>query len=206
MEAAVRRETAAPNDRTGLRILLAEDDAAAAGAVRKQLQAPGFTVVGVSGNGEDAVRQALELRPDVVLMDIHMPGLDGIEAARRITESCPTNIIFLTGITDREMTERAAQTDAFGYLVKPVTTEQLQATVRLAGRRFDQFREVRRQVSDLKQALADRKVIERAKGILMARKGLTEEDAYKRIRLESHHRNKKMAEIAQTILDAEEFL
>lgn len=189
-----------------LRVLLAEDEAPTANAVKRQLQALGYTVVAVTGNGEEAVKRCAELRPDVVLMDINMPGMDGVEAARRITETQPTNIIFLTGVTDREMTERASQTEAFGYLVKPVTTEQLQAAVRMAMKRFEQFYEVRQEVQDLKQALADRKVIERAKGILMSRKGLSEEDAYKRIRLESHHRNKKMAEVAQTILDAEEFL
>jgi response regulator NasT len=189
-----------------VRVLLAEDEAPQANATRRMLQAMGYTVVGVSASGEDAVKAAVELRPDVVLMDIHMPGMDGIEAARRIGEAAPANIIFLTGLADREMTEKAAQTEAYGYLVKPVTSEQLQAAIRLAVRRFEQFKEVRQEVADLKQALSDRKVIERAKGILMARKGLTEEDAYKRIRLESHHKNKKMAEIAQTILDAEEFL
>lgn len=189
-----------------LRILLAEDEGAVAASLARQLRGLGHEVVGEAATGEQAVQMAADTRPDVVVMDIRMPDGDGIEAARRIAESTPTPVLFLTGHYDESLLQGAVESGGLAYLLKPATSEQLQAALALARSRFSEMSDLRDQVSRLGQALETRKVVARAKGLLMKRHGLSEEEAHRRMQKEASRSNTRLADLAQAILDAGQFV
>jgi response regulator NasT len=189
-----------------LRVLLAEDEGAVAASLARQLRGLGHEVVGEAATGEQAVRMAAETHPDVVVMDIRMPDLDGIEAARRIAESSPTPVLFLTGHYDEALLQGAVESGGLAYLLKPATSEQLQAALALARSRFSEMSDLRDQVSRLGRALETRKVVARAKGLLMKRHGLTEEEAHRRMQKEASRSNTRLADLAQAILAAGQFV
>ncbi|MFB3880007.1 MAG: ANTAR domain-containing response regulator [Armatimonadota bacterium] len=190
----------------GLRLVLAEDEPAVAAAVGEQLRALGHRLVGEAGTGEEAVRLAAAERPDAIVMDICMPDCDGIEAAARIARTCPTPVVFLTGHFDEELVAGAAASGGMAYLLKPATSAQLRAALELAHTRFHEMVDMKEQVTRLHRALEDRKLVSRAKGVLMERHGLTEGDAHRRLQQEASRSNVKLAEVARSILAAEAVL
>ena len=163
-------------------------------------------MIAEASNGEEAVALAAATQPDLAILDIKMPVADGIEAAQRITQSRPIPIILLTAYNEAELVERAAQANISAYLMKPVAEEDLLPAITLALIRFRQFEALRREVSDLREALEARKIIERAKGILVRRLDLTEEEAFRRLQKQSQDSNRKLAEVAEAIVMADRLL
>ncbi len=189
-----------------LRILIADDESIRMMSLRKQLAALGHRVVAEASNGEEAVALAAATQPDLAILDIKMPVTDGIEAAQQITHARPIPIILLTAYNEAELVERAAQANISAYLMKPVAEEDLLPAITLALIRFRQFEALRREVSDLREALEARKIIERAKGILVRRLDLTEEEAFRRLQKQSQDSNRKLAEVAEAIVMADRLL
>jgi response regulator NasT len=189
-----------------LRILLAEDNDLVALTLEEQLKGLGYDVVGIARSGAQAIELAGKLLPDLIIMDIRMPEVEGTEAASRINQQRPTPILMLTAYTDRETIRKAEQAGALGYLVKPVNEAELTPAINIAMARFRELQALRNEVSELQESLEARKLIERAKGILMQRLGLSERDAYERLRQRARDKRAKMKDIAQTIIDAEELL
>lgn len=185
-----------------LRILIADDEAIRVMTLRTQLRALGFEVVAEATNGREAVELAARCEPDLAILDIKMPELDGIAAARQITAQRPIPVILLTAYSEPELVERATEAGVFAYLVKPVSEEDLLPTILLARARFEEFRLLQREVADLREALEARKIIERAKGILMKRLGISEAEAFRRMQVQSQKENKKLVEIARAIVTA----
>ncbi len=187
----------------GLRILLAEDETAVAASVVEQLRALGHQVVGEAITGEEAVRLATELRPDVVIMDIVMPDCDGIEAAHRIAKHSPVPVIFLSAYFDEELLSGVIDAGGLAYLLKPANSEQVQAALELVRARFAEMRDLKEHIARLNRVLEVRKVVARAKGILMQRHGIGEQDAHRRLQQEASRRNMKLADLALAIVSAE---
>jgi len=185
-----------------LRVLVAEDEASVVTALEGQLRALGCELVGPAATGREAVELAAKSRPDMVLMDIKMPDMDGIEAARMIAEQSPAPVVFLSGYFSAELLEEVVNSGGMAYLLKPASAEQLQAAFNLARKRFGEMRDLRQQVEKLKEALEARKAITRAKGILMARQGIGEEEAHRQMQKEASRRNMKLVDLARAILAA----
>ena len=188
------------------RILIAEDNDLVALTLEEQLKSQGYDVIGIARTGVEATDLATRLNPDVVIMDIRMPEMEGTEAAARINQARPTPILMLTAYTDRETIRRAESAGALGYLVKPVNEAELSPAINIALARFREIQALRHQVNELEESLEARKIIERAKGILMQRLGLSERDAYERLRQRARDKRAKMRDIAQAIIEAEELL
>ena len=189
-----------------LRILIADDESIRLLSLRAQLAALGHRVVAEASTGEEAVALAVSTQPDLAILDIKMPLVDGIEAAERITQARPIPIILLTAYSEAQLVERAAQANISAYLMKPVSEEDLLPALTLALTRFKQFQALRREVVDLREALETRKVIEKAKGILMRRLDLTEEEAFRRLQRQSQEGNRKLAQVAEAIVLADQML
>lgn len=189
-----------------LRILIADDESIRLMSLRGQLTALGHRVVGEASTGEEAVALAASLQPDLAILDIKMPVVDGIEAAERITEARPIPIILLTAYSEAQLVERAARANIAAYLMKPVAEEDLLPAITLALTRFKQFQTLRQEVADLREALEARKTIEKAKGILMRRLGLSEDEAFRRLQKRSQDANRKLAEVAEAIVVADQML
>lgn len=187
-----------------LRIAIADDDTEARRTLTAMLISLGHEVVFAGGTGRELVRHCLEKTPDVVLTDIDMPDMDGLDAALAIYEGSPAPVILLTGFCTPELVERAEQNHVFGYLIKPATPTQLEAAVGLAVRRHQEFEFLRREAADLRQSLADRKMIERAKGLLMKHLGVDEPEAFRRLQKFASTKNQKLIAIAETIVMASE--
>ncbi len=188
------------------RVLIAEDNDLVALTLEEQLKGLGYDVIGIARTGAEAIDLAARLGPDLIIMDIRMPEMDGTEAAARINQQRPTPILMLTAYTDRETIRKAEQAGALGYLVKPVNEAELSPAINIALARFRDLQTLRTQVHELAESLEARKLIERAKGILMQRLGLTERDAYERLRQRARDKRAKMKDIAQAIIEAEELL
>ncbi|HBY92472.1 MAG: response regulator [Ardenticatenaceae bacterium] len=191
---------------SSLRIMIVDDDSLVALSLRTQLEALGHRVVAEASNGADAIRLAQSVDPDLILMDIKMPEMDGLTASRTIMQDKAAPIILLTSYSDPELVAEADEAGVQAYLVKPVDEAELRPAIQLAISRFRQLQGLAEEVESLKQALADRKLVERAKGILMRRLNLSEEDAYIRLRQQARSRRVKMAEIARSIIQAAELL
>jgi response regulator NasT len=189
-----------------LRILIADDESLRVMSLKGQLEALGHKVIAEASNGKEAVRLADELRPDLAILDIRMPEMDGIEAAEKITTERPIPIILLTAYSERELAERAATANVSAYLMRPVSEQDLLPAIALAVSRFKEFQSLHQEVDDLRDALMTRKLVERAKGILMRRLGLSEEDAFRRMQRRSQSENKRLGEIAEAIITADGML
>lgn len=189
-----------------IRVMIAEDEELTRLMVKTQLEQLGHEVVAEVETGEDAVRVGVQQQPDVIVMDIKMPGMDGIEAARQLIEQHPCAIVFLTAYTEEELVEQAGEAGAYAYLLKPFRKQELGPSINIALRRFREVQAKDQEVQDLKEALETRKLIERAKGILMDRLGLSEAEAFRRIHFMARNQNKTMKEIAQSIITASEIL
>ncbi|MDQ5854430.1 MAG: response regulator [Chloroflexota bacterium] len=190
----------------GLRVLIAEDDPLVAITLSDQLVGLGHTVVAVASDGQEAIDMAKRERPELAVLDIKMPNVDGISAAEQIGAELDIPLLMLTAYSDRPLVLRAAEAGALSYLLKPVTSEELAAAISLAMARHRDKLALKHEAGRLEETLAERSVIDRAKAILMERVGLSEGDAYARIRQMAREKRVKMVVIAQRIIDAEEFL
>ncbi len=192
--------TAATSVRAPRRILVADDESLIRLDVREMLTHLGYEVVGEAGDGAVAVELARKLRPDLVIMDIRMPEVDGIVAAETLTRERIAPVVLLTAYSDHQLVERAREAGVVGYVVKPFREAELRPVIELSLARFDEFRMLEREVGNLTEALESRKVVERAKGVLMESYGLKESEAFHRIRKTSMDARKSMREVADAIL------
>ena len=187
-----------------LKIAVADDERDMRDYFQKILPLLGHQVVAVAETGKELVDKCGSTQPDLVITDIKMPDMDGIDAAARIYKQYAVPVILVSAYHDPEFIRRAEADHILAYLVKPIKQADLEPAIAIAMRRFEQFRALRKETSDLKQALEDRKVIEKAKGILMKKAGLDEHDAFRRLQKLASDKNRKLIDIAQTILTAEE--
>ena len=185
-------------DRT--RIIIADDESLIRMDLREMLSNLGYLVVGEVGDGRSAVNLARELRPDIVIMDVKMPDMDGIEAAKTLTEEQIAPVILLTAYSQQDLVERAKGAGVVGYLVKPFKEPDLTPAIEVALARFKEFQALRQEVADLQLAFETRKLVDRAKGILMDTQGLTEADAFRKIQKMSMNLRKPMKEVAEAII------
>lgn len=183
------------------RVVVAEDESLIRIDIVEILRDNGFEVVGEASDGEKAVALATELRPDLVVMDVKMPLLDGISAAEILAKNRIAPVVLLTAFSQRELVERAAEAGALAYVVKPFTPNDLIPAIDIALTRFQQISTLEDEISDLEERLATRKVLDRAKGILNDTMGLTEPEAFRWIQKASMDRRLTMREVAQTVID-----
>jgi AmiR/NasT family two-component response regulator len=189
-------------DRT--RVIIADDESLIRMDLREMLQNLGYLVVGEVGDGRSAVNLARELRPDVVIMDIKMPDMDGIDAAKVLTEEHIAPVILLTAYNQRDLVERAKEAGVVGYMVKPFRESDLVPAIEVALARFKEFEALHKEVNDLQVALETRKLVDRAKGILMDTQNLTEAEAFRKIQKMSMNTRKPMKEVAEAIILAQQ--
>ncbi len=189
-----------------LRIVIADDESLHLMSLREQLESMGHRVVGEADDGQAALQLLRDLHPDLAILDIKMPEPDGIQVAEAIMQEQPLPIILLTAYSEGLLAERAADAHVAAYLMKPVLSQDLMPAMALATSRFNEFQTLNRQVHDLRDALETRKLVERAKGILMRRLNLSEEEAFRRMQRRSQNENKKMSEIANAIITADGML
>jgi response regulator NasT len=189
-----------------LRIAVADDEQDMRDYYRTILPILGHEVVAACGDGEELVERCRTLQPDLVIADIKMPGTDGIEASSRIERERPVPIILVSAFHDADLIDRAETDHVLAYLVKPIKQADLEPAIAIALRRFEQFQALRKEAADLRQALEDRKLIERAKGVLMKRSNLDESAAFRRLQKLASEKNLKLIELSKMILTAEEAL
>jgi response regulator NasT len=187
-----------------IRLVIADDESIIRMNLKETLVSLGYLVVGEAGDGVSVINLARELRPDLVLMDIKMPKLDGIQAAKVLTEEKIAPVLLLTAYSDRELVDRAKDAGVVNYIVKPFREAELLPAIEIAMARYQEFLEMDKQLYDLKETLDTRKLVERAKGVLMDTQGLKEQEAFRKIQQLSMNTRKSMKEIAQAILLANE--
>jgi AmiR/NasT family two-component response regulator len=188
------------------RVLVCEDEGLTALRLQTSLKKLGYEVVGEARDGEEAVALAERLQPDAILMDVRMPRLDGISATEQIMRKRPTAIVMITAYSERELVEAALRAGASGYLVKPVSDDQIEPALKVALSRFGELSDLRGELDDLKEALEARKAVERAKGILMRRFEIAEDEAYKRLQKMSRDRRQSLKATADQVIAAAELL
>jgi len=186
-----------------LKVLIADDDPIIRLDLKQMLENLGYAVVAEADDGQKAVDAARETHPDVCILDVKMPVMDGIEAVEIITEENIAPTILLTAYSDRELIDRAKSAGVFAYLVKPFKPSELPPAIEVARSRFEQNNALTKEVADLNERLAARKAVDRAKGILMKLHGLDESEAYRRIQLQSMNSRLSMREIADAIILAQ---
>ena len=185
------------------RVLIAEDEALIRLDLKEMLEEEGYVVVAEVGDGQAAVEQAQQLHPDLVVLDVQMPVLDGIAAAEQIASARIAPVIVLTAFSQRELVERARDAGAMAYLVKPFSKNDLVPAIEVAVGRFQEMHALDAEVSDLKERLEARKVIEQAKGRLMAERGMTEAEAFRWIQRTAMNERTSMKVLAQAVLATE---
>jgi len=183
------------------RVVIAEDEALIRMDLAEMLQEEGYEVVGQAGNGEDAVKLAAEHRPDLVILDVKMPVLDGISAAERIGAEKIAPVLMLTAFSQRELVERARDAGAMAYLVKPFSKADLVPAIEMATSRYEELRALENEVADLAARFETRKLVDRAKGLLQVQLGMTEPEAFRWIQKTSMDRRLTMREVAQAVVD-----
>jgi AmiR/NasT family two-component response regulator len=185
------------------RVLIAEDEALIRLDLKEMLEEEGYVVVAEVGDGQSAVDQAQQLRPDLVILDVQMPVLDGIAAAEQIAGARIAPVIVLTAFSQRELVERARDAGAMAYLVKPFNKNDLVPAIEVAVGRFAEMHALDAEVSDLKERLEARKVVEQAKGRLMAERGITEAEAFRWIQRTAMNERTSMKALAMAVLATE---
>lgn len=181
--------------------MVAEDESLIRMDIVEILRDNGFDVVGEAGDGETAVALATELKPDLVIMDVKMPQLDGISAAERLTKNHIAPVVLLTAFSQKELVERASEAGALAYVVKPFTPNDLLPAIEIALSRYAQILTLENEVADLVERFETRKLVDRAKGLLNDKMGLTEPEAFRWIQKASMDRRLTMHEVAITIID-----
>jgi AmiR/NasT family two-component response regulator len=188
------------------RVVIAEDEALIRLDLKEMLEEPGesaYVVIGEASDGDTAVHLAADLKPDLVIMDVKMPVLDGISAAEQITARRLAPVVILTAFSQRELVQRASNAGAMAYLVKPFTKADLVPAIEIAVSRFAELNALQSEVGDLRERLAMRKLLDRAKGVLQASRGMTEPEAFRWIQKTSMDRRMTMRALAQEILDGQ---
>lgn len=183
------------------RVVVAEDESLIRLDIVEILQDNGFDVVGEAGDGETAVALATELRPDLVVMDVKMPQLDGISAAERLTKARIAPVVLLTAFSQKELVERATEAGALAYVVKPFTPNDLIPAIEIALSRYAQIVALETEVTDMVQRFETRKLVDRAKGLLGEKMGLSEPEAFRWIQKASMDRRLTMHEVSEAIID-----
>jgi response regulator NasT len=181
--------------------VIAEDEALIRLDLKEMLEEEGYEVVGEAGDGEAAVKLAVSQRPDLVILDVKMPVLDGLSAAEQIAGERIAPVVILTAFSQRDLVERARDAGAMAYLVKPFTKADLVPAIAMAVSRFQEVRALEAEVSDLRDRLEVRKLLDRSKGLLQAEHGLSEAEAFRWIQKTSMDRRISMREVAQAVLD-----
>ena len=189
-----------PQHRVARRVVIAEDEALIRLDLKEMLEEEGYAVVGEAADGETAVLLAEEHRPDLVVLDVKMPRLDGISAAERIAAARIAPVVILTAFSQRELVERARDAGAMAYLVKPFTKADLVPAIEMAVSRFDETAALEREVADLRQRLETRKVVDRAKGLLQKQLGLDEAQAFRWVQKAAMDRRTSMREVAESVI------
>lgn len=184
------------------KVLIAEDEAIIRLDLKEMLEEEGYEVVGEAADGDAALRLAAERRPDLVIMDIKMPGTDGLSAAERLVADDVAAVLVLTAFSQKELVRRAAEAGAMGYVVKPFQKSDLVPAIEIALARYQQLRAVKQEASSLAEQLETRKVVDRAKGRLMDEQGLSEAAAFRLIQKRAMDERRTMRAVAQDILDA----
>ncbi|MCC6485351.1 MAG: response regulator [Armatimonadetes bacterium] len=187
-----------------LRVVIADDESIIRLDVKKVLEDAGHTVVGEASDGETAVNLARNLDPDICILDIKMPVMDGLDAAKIITDEGIAPVVLLTAYSESDLVERARDAGVFGYLVKPFQESDMRPAIDIAIARFEQMKALEEQVNSLEDKIETRKVVERAKGILMDKFQMKENEAFRRIQTQSMNTRKSMREIAEAIIIANE--
>jgi response regulator NasT len=183
-----------------LRIAVADDELDMRDFFERMLPRCGYQVVSVAETGEQLIEHCRQLKPELIITDIKMPGIDGIEATAQIYREHPIPVILVSAYHDPALIERAEADHILAYLVKPIVFADLQPAIAIAVRRFAELQALQRECSDLKQSLADRKIIEQAKGILMRIAGVDEKEAFRRLQQTASEQNKKLVEAARTLI------
>jgi response regulator NasT len=190
-----------------VRILIAEDDPVIGLALVRRLAALGHEPLGPAADGADAIRLAEAHRPDLYLFDIDMPQVDGLTAAAQLAaRGLRRPVVVITGVEDPQLVERSIASGVSAYLAKPVNDRELDAAIKLAAARHREFLDLEAEVTEARQALTDRKLVERAKGILTASLGVSEPEAFRRIQLAARRRNLRLVEVARRIVDDADLL
>jgi len=188
------------------RVLIADDEKPVAAGLQGQLETLGYDVVAVVNDGNSAIEVCRRQLPDVVLMDIEMPGLDGLSAARQIVLDPGTPVVILTAHGHANLIDQAVEDGVVYYLLKPVTSPSLHAALQMAVARSRELKDLRQSVNTLETTLRERKLIERAKGILMTRRNMPEAEAFRFLQRQSQDRRMPMAKLAESIVQADELL
>ena len=187
-----------------LKILLADDEAILRLDLREMLQDAGHEVVGEAANGEEAVKLARALKPEFIIMDVKMPVMDGITAAKKIAEENIAPVLLLTAYSQQDIVDKATDAGVIAYLVKPIREEQLFPAMEVAVKRFDEVKRLNDELEQLKESLETRKLLDRAKDILMTVHGMTEQEAYRRMQQFSMTKRISLKELAESIIEAAE--
>ena len=182
------------------RIVIADDEALICMDLREMLEERGHEVIGIGSDGVEALELTKKLHPDLVILDVKMPRLDGIQAAKMIAHDNLAPVVLLTAFGDEDMVERAKKSYVFGYVMKPVDEKFLFPTMEIAVGQFDHKREIISHVHEVEQELAARKIIDRAKGLLMSYYGISEEEAHRKMQVTSMKRGISVSEVAQKII------
>ena len=190
-----------------MKVLIAEDDPVVALGLSERVRSLGHEAIGPVSNGEQAVAEAKASLPDLYLFDIEMPALDGLAAAVRLAgEGLRRPVVIVTGVDDPGLIDRSIASGVSAYLTKPIDTRELEAAIRLAAARHAEFEALEAEVSKAQQALEDRKLVERAKGLLMSALKLSEQDAFRRLQTTARERNLRLADVARRIVDQQSLL
>jgi two-component system, response regulator PdtaR len=185
-----------------MKVLIAEDDPVVALGLTERLRSLGHDPIGPVGDGEQAVVEAKASLPDLYLFDIEMPNLDGLAAAVQLADQgLRRPVVIVTGVDDPSLVERSIASGVSAYLTKPIDTRELEAAIKLAAARHAEFKALEAEVSKAQQALEDRKLVERAKGLLMSALQLSEQHAFRRLQKTARERNLRLAEVAHRIVE-----
>jgi AmiR/NasT family two-component response regulator len=190
-----------------MRVLLAEDDPVIALGLSERLRSLGHEPLGPAADGDEAVELARQSQADLYLFDIEMPKLDGLQAAAQLAaEGLRRPVVVITGVDDPSLIERSIASGVSAYLAKPIDTRELQAALQLAAARHGEFQALEAEVERAQQALEDRKLVERAKGLLMSALDLSEQDAFRRLQVTARERNLRLADVASRIIEQRQLL
>jgi AmiR/NasT family two-component response regulator len=198
-----RRQQPAPSTVQPLRIVIADDEAVIRLGLQAMLEALGHQVVGMAADGELALTLITDHKPDLAILDIKMPGLDGLTVAERLAQESPLPVVILTAYSQQTLVERAVGASVTGYLVKPVREELLGPTVELAVARFQALEAIRNEVEDLRQQLVARRIVDKAKRLLMMRTGWAEAEAYRRLQMTGRQTRRSMQSVAEAVIAAD---
>jgi two-component system, response regulator PdtaR len=190
-----------------MKVLIAEDDPVVALGLAERVRSLGHDPIGPVGDGDQAVIEAKASLPDLYLFDIEMPTLDGLAAAAQLAgEGYRRPVVIVTGVDDPSLVERSIASGVSAYLTKPIDTRELEVAIKLAAARHAEFEALEAEVSKAQQALEDRKLVERAKGLLMSALQLSEQDAFRRLQITARERNLRLAEVARRIVEQQSLL